>query len=862
MIKDFLQKNKWYMMASFFIPFLVMAIMYLTIGIYPGSDRSVMASDAFSQFSNFHASFRNALLGEQSFLYTWNASLGLNFLSLISYYLGGFFTPLVLFFPNQLMPDALYFLTLIKIGSAGLSFWFYASHRFKIARGSHITLAVCYALMSFVTAQSELIMWLDAYIYLPLIIWGIDRLIQKRKPKLLFISYFMLFFTSFYLGFMIGVFSFLYFLIQLFKNWKNNKKSILPYFTTSLLAGGASMIIILPALLDLHANGEELTQITNLKTEATSAFDFFIKNMIGVYDTTKYGAIPFIYIGLLPLAFCIFYFVIKEISWKEKTFYALLIALLIGSFYFVPLNLFWHGMHAPNMFLFRYAFLLSFTVIMLAGFGWEKLNETNERRLLYSFIFLAIAFVFTYLLVYKTREYLEPISLILTLSFLIVYCVIFFSLYTKNFSFQQAMLFLLIFVTAEMTINTNSMLRGILDEWNYASRELYTEPYPAINELVEQTKEENDSFYRLENLDPVSANDSFNYGYSGISMFSSIRNRNTSGYMNMLGFRSRGTSLNIRYPNNTLLMDSLMSVKYNLSKQPINKYGFRQKDTSDDYQLYENQNALPLGFLTDPSIDQLTQFENDNLANQTNLMNQLADTKENFFQFQPITVTDLNNISIENQGAHTKFSEQEGNVAKEVTWKVNVPAHSQAYLSLFPTNFGELESSTATITVNGQQRESKIDINGQYYDLGFYDQAQTVEFTASFYGTEDISFQNPQVVTLDTDAFQKSVGKIQNNSVEMQTGKRSAQAKVDTNTAQKLITTIPYDGGWQAKIDGEKVPIDSFQDAFVSLQVPEGKHTIAFTYWPQGFLLGLGLLISCTLLFVVFDWYYERRYAK
>ncbi len=862
MIKDFLQKNKWYMMASFFIPFLVMAIMYLTIGIYPGSDRSVMASDAFSQFSNFHASFRNALLGEQSFLYTWNASLGLNFLSLISYYLGGFFTPLVLFFPNQLMPDALYFLTLIKIGSAGLSFWFYASHRFKIAKGSHITLAVCYALMSFVTAQSELIMWLDAYIYLPLIIWGIDRLIQKHKPKLLFISYFMLFFTSFYLGFMIGVFSFLYFLVQLFKNWKDNKKSILPYFTTSLLAGGASMIIILPALLDLRANGEELTQITNLKTEATSAFDFFIKNMIGVYDTTKYGAIPFIYIGLLPLVFCIFYFIIKEISWKEKILYALLIALIIGSFYFVPLNLFWHGMHAPNMFLFRYAFLLSFTVIMLAGFGWEKLTEANERKLLFSFVFLAVAFIFTYLLVYKTREYLDPISLILTLSFLIVYGVIFFSFYTKKFSFKQTVLFLLIFVTAEMTINTNSMLRGILDEWNYASRELYTEPYPAINELVEQTKEENDSFYRLENLDPVSANDSFNYGYSGISMFSSIRNRNTSGYMNILGFRSRGTSLNIRYPNNTLLMDSLMSVKYNLSKQPINKYGFRQKDTSDDYQLYENQNALPLGFLTDPSIDQLTQFKNDNLANQTNLMNQLADTKENFFQFQPITVTDLNNVSIENQGAHTKFSEQEGNVAKEVTWKVNVPAHSQAYLSLFPTNFGELESSTATITVNGQQRESKIDINGQYYDLGFYDQAQTVEFTASFYGTKDISFQNPQVVTLDTDAFQKSVGKIQDNSVEMQTGKRSAQAKVDTNTVQKLITTIPYDGGWQAKIDGKKVPIDSFQDAFVSLQVPEGKHTIEFTYWPQGFLLGLGSFISCTLLFVGFDWYYEKRNSK
>ncbi len=37
------------------------------------------------------------------------------------------------------------------------------------------------------------------------------------------------------------------------------------------------MIIILPALLDLRANGEELTQITDLKTEATSAFDFLSK---------------------------------------------------------------------------------------------------------------------------------------------------------------------------------------------------------------------------------------------------------------------------------------------------------------------------------------------------------------------------------------------------------------------------------------------------------------------------------------------------------------------------------------------------------------------------------------------------------
>ena len=99
-----------------------------------------------------------------------------------------------LVFPNQLMPDALYFLTLIKIGSAGLAFWFYASQTFKIQRWQHVTLAVCYALMSFITAHSELIMWLDAMIYLPLVILGIDRLVKKKKPVVLFISYLLLFY--------------------------------------------------------------------------------------------------------------------------------------------------------------------------------------------------------------------------------------------------------------------------------------------------------------------------------------------------------------------------------------------------------------------------------------------------------------------------------------------------------------------------------------------------------------------------------------------------------------------------------------------------------------------------------------------
>ena len=858
-IKHFCKEQRAFMLASFFIPLLVMALMYVTLGIYPGSSRSILASDAFSQFSNFHASFRNVLIGKQSLFYSWNASLGLNYLSLVSYYLGGFFTPLVLLFPNQMMPDALYVLTLLKIGSAGLAFWFYAKHTFKINPWAHVALATCYALMSFITAYSELIMWLDAFIYLPFIIWGINRLLEQRKPTVLFISYLMLFLSNFYMGFMIGVFSALYFFVRLLSDWRTNKHRILPYGITSLLAGGASMIIILPAVIDLRTNGEELSQLTTLKTAATSYWDFFTKNMIGVYDTTKYGSTPFVYVGLLPLALCLVYFLSKKIRIKDKLLFASLFAILIASFYFVPLNLFWHGMHAPNMFLFRYAYLVSFLIVMLAGYGWEQVKD-KTNKLFVSLAIWAVIFILTYVTLPKgSYEYVSFLSFLLTIGFLAIYGLLLFSYQKKWLSKRRCTLFLLLFVALEMGVNTNGTLRGILNDWNYASRSLYTKPYPDIKYLVDQTQTQSDSFYRLENLDPVSSNDSINYGYSGISMFSSIRNRHSSSYLNELGFRSRGTNLNIRYLNNTLLMDSLLGVKYNIAKQPINKFGFSMLEKRGDYYLYENQHALPLGFLTAPTATQLTPMTNDNLGSQTQLLNQLTGLNEHYYQFEPLTVVKTNNTQISTAGNHTSFTEKEGNKAKEITWEVSVPAHSQAYLSLYPTNFNELKSSTVTITANGEQRKTPISINGQYYDLGYFEQATTFQFSASFYGTPKISFQTPKVLRLDTDAYQKAIDHLQTQGVALTTGKRSASGTVTTNQKQLLVTTIPYDKGWSATIDGKKVDITAFEDAFISLEIPKGTHEVKFSYLPQGFVIGAVLFGLCILLFLAFRYYYHRR---
>ncbi len=97
-----------------------------------------------------------------------------------------------LFLNNQNMPDALYFLTLLKIGSAGLSL-VTGKTNLKIPKWSHVTLSVSYALMSFIVAHSELIMWLDAFIYLPLVIFRNSSFNGPTKTDIIVCQLFLAF---------------------------------------------------------------------------------------------------------------------------------------------------------------------------------------------------------------------------------------------------------------------------------------------------------------------------------------------------------------------------------------------------------------------------------------------------------------------------------------------------------------------------------------------------------------------------------------------------------------------------------------------------------------------------------------------
>ena len=861
-IRNFFKENYLVIGCSFLLPILLLGIAYYNIGIYPGSEKSILATDSFSQYANFHASVKNVLLGKQSIFYTWSGSLGLNYWALAAYYLNGIFTPLVLFFDNSNMPDALYFLTLLKFGASGVAFWFFAHNTFKINRWIIVGLSVSYSLMSFAVGYSEVIMWLDTFIYLPLIVLGINRVFLNKSPILLFSSSLLLFLSSYYMGFMVGVFTFLYAIIRAVCYDNKNKRGFLSYLLTSILAGGASMLTILPAIIDLRTNGESLSSIFYyVITPDTGPWDLIAKNMVGAYDTSKFESMPFVYVGLVPLIFFVYYFFTKKIKWQEKVGYGVLTLLLVSSVYLFPLNLFWHGFHTPNMFLFRFSFLISFLVILLAGYGIEK--YTKEESSLLMNLILAICGVFLLYVFFANKKRYDILtieSLVVTISLLFIYLALWLWLGSDKKSSKWVPMILMIFMVFEAGINSKDMILGISNDWGYPNRKLYTENYEEINSLVRVAESREETFFRMENIDANSTNTSFNHGFHGVSMFSSIRNRHSSEYLHALGFRSLGTNLTINYENNTLLADALLGVKYNLAKDDVMKFGYKKVATEKQYTLYENQYALPLGVLTDDKI-----YGSSAVKNQTELFDHLAGVEDELFSFGEATLINSKNCIITEKDKKLAIAEKEPGLSKELTWLVTIPAKTQGYLSLVPTDFTKSSGVKVDAKIQGVNRRTDLTATGQYYNLGYYEEPTTMEVTVTFSGgnyQQEVEIYRPDAVFLDTVKFAETAGKIQEKGVDFKVEGRHAQATVTSKKNQVLLTTIPYDKGWNVSIDGKKAEITTFKDAFLTISLPEGTHTIEFTFLPQGFAIGLSLFIICIGLFIVYVWWLNRNRIK
>ena len=65
-----------------------------------------------------------------------------------------------------------------------------------------------------------------------------------------------------------------------------------------------------------------------------------------------------------------------------------------------------------------------------------------------------------------------------------------------------------------------------------------------------------------------------------------------------------------------------------------------------------------------------------------------------------------------------------------------------------------------------------------------------------------------------------------------------------------MLTSLPYDEGWQVLLDGEPVEIYKTLDALVAFDTTPGTHTLELRYAPKAFTLGITCTIASTLIYI------------
>ena len=848
------QKKILTLSLGFFLPFIIITLLLALRGIWWGSETTVLASDGFHQYVIFNQALRNALQGDGSLFYNFTSGLGLNFYALMAYYLGSFLSPLVYFFDLKSMPDALYLFTIVKFGLIGLSSAYSLSSIYhKLNRFSVLLLSTSFTLMSFVTSQLEINIWLDVFILIPLILLGLHRLVTNQGILLYFISLVSLFIQNYYFGFMTAIFLSFWFILQISWDVKGRIKSFIDFTVVSILAGLSSLVMLLPTYLDLKTHGETFTEIVNFQTDNSWYLDLFAKNLVGSYDTTQFGAIPMISVGLFPLILAILFFTIQSIKPLVKCAYAAFLFLLRASVYIEALDLAWQRMHAPNMFLHRYAWIFSTMIIYMAAETLVRIREIKKVHLFIPFLFLISGFSLTFY--FKDYyPYLEIIHFILTAEFLLAYAILFLSWIYKKIPFRIFSLLILTFVVLEIGLHSHYQIEGLAAEWNFPSRSNYVYQLTEIDKLVNFAETTTDSFYRTEKLDIQTGNDSMKYNYNGISQFSSIRNRSSSSTLDKLGFRSDGTNLNLRYQNNTIIADSLFAVKYNLAESDPLKYGFSLQKTENSLSLYENQEASQLAILTE-GLYKDVKFTNLTLDNQSNFLNQLTGLDLKYYS--SIEPTGIENA--EELGNRITAKTPENVEMATVRYHLTVPSSTQLYLNLPNLTFTNSEQKIVQVTVNNVSNTFTLDNTFAIFNVGYFEEAQDIQVTISFPYNSQVSFDKPTFYRLDTESYQKAMDILNSKTVQVTAHGNVVEANFDSQKEASLFFTLPYDKGWSATLNGQPVQIDRAQEGFMKVDVPAGQGRVVLTFVPQGFWTGLFASIAGVVLFLLYCLFKQKR---
>ncbi len=876
-----------YLLVAFTVPLVLMFLMYVCRGIYPFGDSTVLVLDLNGQYLYFYEGLWDILHGDGSIFYTFSRNLGGEFMGIFDYYVASPFALLIGLFPREWIQETLLMVFLLKTGLCGLTMGFYL-HKHSVSHNklTIITFSTLYALSNYCIIQMHNSMWIDAVLWLPILVYAIEELIKYGKFRLYVFTLAIILFSNFYIGYMACIFTVAYCFYYYFahnQNCENNPtgeknhfvRSVVRMVCWSLLAVGIAAFIILSARYSLSMGKDEFS---NPSWEITQKFDLFellLKFLPSSYDTVRPQGLPFVYCGVLTLMLAPAFFISKKISNREKIAAALFVLFFIGSFATSTVDLIWHGFQKPNWLNYRYSFMLCFFLIFLAFRAFENLEFTSRKSLLCITAFIGLIVLILqemgeFLTENNEKLVVRPFATIwLALGCLVAYFIVICLWGRARLVARQNIAIVLVFlVCTEVFISGLVDLNSFDKDVTFSRHSRYTELTNTFRPITDLVVENDGGFYRMEKTYHRKTNDSFALNMNGLSTSTSTLNRDTIDFLRDMGYASK--SHWSKYLGGTPVNDSLLGIKYIISDKDLSHYygepiytkedyNYDEKDNiSGNHSVYQNPYALSVIFGADISWETFDRGVYDNPFDRLNAMvTALLGEDETVRIFVPTVQNgdpDLKNATASTIAAHKKYEVNDNDSAGVLTYSYTVPTDTELYY-YFPSDYPrevKLKANDVSKDGFGGNETQRIVSLGKSTKDELALEVRIENTSHNLYIKE--SWESC-VYYIDWTVFEDAMSRLAETQMvfDEEWSDDHLTGTVKTTKADQLMyTSIAFDEGWKVTVDGKPVEIIETAGALVAFTIEDaGEHTVELKYMPNTYVLGLTVSFFCLGLFLL-----------
>ncbi len=870
---------------AFGIPVGLILLVMLIAGAEPfrGGEVSMLYSDMYHQYFPFWVEFGRALRNGEGLLWNWAAGLGMDYLSLISYYLASPLNLVSAIVPEGLALEVYSLLMPVKLGLASLFFAIFLNNIFKKEDISISLFGAAYGLCGWALAYQWNIMWLDTFALLPLTVLGMVYLLRDKKPLLYTVTLFLSIFSNYYIGFFTCIFVLLLFFVYEFSRWRGFKRFCADFVRIgwfTVLAIGMSCILELPALAGLQNTQSSVNKFPegfklNIADENTwlGLFDAMRQvagNTLGGITPSFKEGLPNLYCGVGSMILAVLFLTCKEVKWRDKFFSLALLLFFMVSFIVRQLDYIWHGFHFTNMIPYRFSFLFSFVVLYMAYHAWTL----REHFRLWQLIAAALA---AGGLILCSESRTDPIFLAYNCGFGLVYLIALFDFlpgkapvpaegqeepdpaevmaYVTRRDRKQKFAVLCLAAVFALELGMSVLNFGVRFSYTYNTNyPKGTDDTVAVLDYLEEREKDN-LFYRTETTHSQTLNDGALNGYNGISTFTSSANVRVTEFMRLMGYGAKNTYNRYCFEESSPVANLFLGLKYMLERDgnvESNRY-FDPIFASGEVYLLENNAYLPLGFLAEGELGDLIFSGADHFSIQNAIFSAATGLYTDVWQSMDAEITGDKLTLTSTDGPTARYDNAQS--GSSVTYSFT--ADREGFVCL---DFDVTDRNSYTVYHNGETLYTESLSLTQMIAACDVIPGDTIQVKLTCKQGEE-GRMTVRGAVLKDETFRRGVDILSAATLELsEFDTTRIRGTIACDRDGLLYTSIPQDGGWHAFVDGEEAQIKLVGDVMVSVELTEGTHTVEFVYENQAFSIGWKIAAICLLLFgITAPIYYHKR---